>query len=119
MPGEPAASIGMPRELKMTHDVLPMSLPALSLHFAGCATAPCVLGGATPTTPELNETFCERSVVPPSSFQQQIALVLSNVWTRKEPVLRSIYNRTRPKTDEARILLSAMAFEALRASPLR
>ena len=77
---------------------------------------PCVLGGAVPTTPKENLTFCDSDVVPPSATH--VDVVLSQVSRRKFLAVRLTYRRSCPKTDAARIFASAVAFDVLRASPL-
>ena len=83
MPGDPEASTGTPRELKITHAVFPISVFVSLLHAAGCPIAASSIGGGVPTLPKPNVTPCDNPVVPPEVWviQQQIADVWSNVST--------------------------------------
>ena len=65
--GGGVSSIGMPRELKTMHAVLPMGARAASRHAGAWRITGCVFAGAAPTTPKPNVTPVGSDVVPPEA----------------------------------------------------
>src|SRR5204862_3464818 len=65
----PLLSIGVPRELKRTHDVLAIAAPVSSRQAVDWPIAAWLLGGGVATAPKPKLEFVDRYVVPPSTVQ--------------------------------------------------
>src|SRR6185369_6066048 len=103
--GNPAASMGMPRELKMTHELYAMSLPSASLQSGENPIAFCVFGGGADSEPKPNETPLDVRVATVSATH---ALVVLFQLSRKYVfVVRSTCRRARENRAAARIFASA------------